>query len=225
MFLQGGEWLEDIQFGSGSANRIDWSKAVSRAPITRFFHDLMNVRLGNCGFRSNAGYQVYHVDDTNNVIAFHRWCDNGNDLVIVASFNNNDLYNYQIGFPQAGTWYELLNSQASVYLGNGLGNGGSVTAVNTAFGAMPDSAWITIPQMGLLVFRYNQPPFLTGDLNCDGAVNFGDINPFVLYLSNFASWQTTYSGCNPQNGDINGDGTYPAFSDINPFVTLLSGGG
>jgi 1,4-alpha-glucan branching enzyme len=225
MFLQGGEWLEDITFGSSSANRIDWSKAVSRAAMTRFFHDLMNVRLGNCGFRSNAGYQVHHVDDTNNVIAVHRWCDNGNDLIIVASFNNSDLYNYQIGFPQAGTWYELLNSQASVYLGNGLGNGGSVTAINTPFGAMPDSAWITIPQMGLLVFRYNQPPFLTGDLNCDGSADFGDINPFVLYLSNFASWQSTYSGCNPQNGDINGDGTYPSFGDINPFVTLLSGGG
>jgi hypothetical protein len=185
----------------------------------------MNVRLGNCGFRSNAGYEVHHVDDTNNVIAFHRWCNDGNDLIIVASFNNSDLYNYQLGFPQSGTWYELLNSQASVYLGNGLGNGGSVTAVNTPFGAMPDSAWITIPQMGLLVFRYNQPPFLTGDLNCDGAVDFGDINPFVLFLSNFASWQSTYSGCNPQNGDINSDGSYPSFGDINPFVALLSGGG
>jgi hypothetical protein len=63
-----------------------------------------------------------------------------------------------------------------------------------------------------------------GDLNCDGSVNFGDINPFVLYLSNFSTWQTTYPGCPPQNGDINGDGTYPSFGDINPFVALLTGG-
>ncbi len=63
-----------------------------------------------------------------------------------------------------------------------------------------------------------------GDLNCDGSVGFGDINPFVLYLSNFAAWQTTYSGCPPQNGDINADGSYPSFDDINPFVALLSGG-
>jgi hypothetical protein len=64
-----------------------------------------------------------------------------------------------------------------------------------------------------------------GDMNCDGAVNFGDINPFVLYLSNFSAWQATYSGCLPENGDINGDSTFPAFSDINPFVALLSSGG
>jgi hypothetical protein len=62
-----------------------------------------------------------------------------------------------------------------------------------------------------------------GDMNCDGSINFGDINPFVLYLSNFAGWQTAY-GCDPLNGDINGDGTYPSFGDINPFVALLVGG-
>jgi hypothetical protein len=49
----------------------------------------------------------------------------------------------------------------------------------------------------------------------------------VLYLSNFSAWQATYPGCDPRNGDIDGDGTYGAlsFEDINPFVTLLSGGG
>lgn len=66
---------------------------------------------------------------------------------------------------------------------------------------------------------------LPGDLNCDGSVNFRDINPFVLYLSNPSAWQATYPSCNLLNGDINGDGTYPSFRDINPFVALLSGGG
>ena len=224
MFLQGGEWLEDIAFGSGTGNRIDWSKATSRAPITLFFHDLMNVRKTNCGFRSNAGYQVHHVDDGNNVIAFHRWCDNGNDLIIVASFNNSDLYNYQIGFPQAGTWYELLNSQSSAYLGDNVGNGGSVVATAAAYDGMPDSASITIPQMGLLVFRFNQPPFLRGDLNCDGTVNFGDINPFVLALSSPSTYAATYPNCPFENRDINQDALFN-FGDINPFVALLSGGG
>jgi hypothetical protein len=68
-----------------------------------------------------------------------------------------------------------------------------------------------------------------GDMNCDGTygyLSFGDINPFVLYLSNYASWAATYPDCPPENGDINGDGTFGAlsFGDINPFVALLSGG-
>jgi subtilisin family serine protease len=64
-----------------------------------------------------------------------------------------------------------------------------------------------------------------GDLNCDGVTNFADINPFVAYLSNFAAWQGQFPGCDPANGDINGDGTYGQWSlgDINPFVTLLTG--
>jgi hypothetical protein len=69
-----------------------------------------------------------------------------------------------------------------------------------------------------------------GDLNCDGTygyLSFGDINPFVLYLTDFAAWQAAYPDCSPLNGDINGDGTYGqlSFGDINPFVALLSGGG
>jgi hypothetical protein len=63
-----------------------------------------------------------------------------------------------------------------------------------------------------------------GDLNCDGAIDFGDINPFVLYMSNSASWAAAFPGCNPLNGDINCDGTYgqASFGDINPFVALMS---
>jgi hypothetical protein len=70
------------------------------------------------------------------------------------------------------------------------------------------------------------PSLHVGDLNCNGTVGFDDINPFVQYLSNFAAWQASYPGCNPLNGDINGDGVYGqgSFGDINPFVALLSGG-
>jgi hypothetical protein len=68
------------------------------------------------------------------------------------------------------------------------------------------------------------PPLLFGDLNCDGAVTFQDINPFVQYVSNFSAWLAAHPDCPPENGDINQDGIYPSFADINPFVTLLTGG-
>jgi hypothetical protein len=53
-------------------------------------------------------------------------------------------------------------------------------------------------------------------------VNFGDINPFVLLLSDPALWQQTFVECRRLNGDINGDGSVN-FGDINPFVALLTG--
>jgi hypothetical protein len=45
-----------------------------------------------------------------------------------------------------------------------------------------------------------------------------------LHLSNFSAWQAAYPGCPAANGDINGDGTWSSFRDINPFVALLSSG-
>ncbi len=65
-------------------------------------------------------------------------------------------------------------------------------------------------------------PALPGDLNCDGSVDFGDINPFVLRLSNPAAYQATFPDCPDANGDINGNGSV-GFDDINPFIALLSG--
>ncbi len=116
-------------------------------------------------------------------------------------------------------------------------------------GAVPDVIYLAFapyvtPDGGALVSSAQVPPSVNGDgnvdaaeyaafalrvagdLNCDGHVDFADINPFVLYLSNFNAWQTAFPGCNPRNGDINSDGTYgqASFGDINPFVTLLAGG-
>ena len=61
-----------------------------------------------------------------------------------------------------------------------------------------------------------------GELNCDGVVNFADINPFVLALSGQAAYQTVFPNCTWYNADCNDDGTVN-FADINPFVALLSG--
>ncbi len=58
------------------------------------------------------------------------------------------------------------------------------------------------------------PPVCIGDTDCDGFVDFGDINPFVAGL-------TGGPMCNPGNFDINGNGTV-GFDDINPFVAYLS---
>ncbi|MEW6250736.1 MAG: hypothetical protein AB1716_08820 [Planctomycetota bacterium] len=67
-------------------------------------------------------------------------------------------------------------------------------------------------------------PVCPGDCNCDGQVNFSDINPFVLALSDLPGWQARYPNCLLGNPDVNGDGRID-FSDINPFVALLSAGG
>ncbi len=65
-------------------------------------------------------------------------------------------------------------------------------------------------------------PVAPGDLNCDGVVDFDDINPFVLALTDPAGYAAAFPACNILNGDLTGDGLV-TFDDINPFVALLAG--
>jgi len=62
---------------------------------------------------------------------------------------------------------------------------------------------------------------LTGDVDCSGAVGFGDINPFVLALTSPESYGADFPCCPTSNADIDGDGAVN-FRDINPFVGLLA---
>ncbi|TWT45205.1 FG-GAP repeat protein [Phycisphaerae bacterium RAS1] len=65
-------------------------------------------------------------------------------------------------------------------------------------------------------------PRTPGDMNCDGALNVLDINPFVLALGDAAAYAAAYPDCLASNADTNGD-TQVNVLDINPFVALLAG--
>lgn len=101
-------------------------KKQTYADIFSYFRDLIRIRKLNAALKANMPINIYHVNDGDNVIAFHRWLPGGgNDLVVIASFNNGNFNAYDVGMPIAGEWYELLNSQAGTYGGNGLGKWGA----------------------------------------------------------------------------------------------------
>ena len=60
-----------------------------------------------------------------------------------------------------------------------------------------------------------------GDMNCDGAVDYADIDRFVQALLGAAQWP--YSTCAWLNADCNGDGQVN-YADIDAFVAVLSAG-
>jgi len=64
---------------------------------------------------------------------------------------------------------------------------------------------------------------VVGDVNCDGAVNALDIDPFILALTDPDGYAVTWPDCDILSADINGDGMANAL-DIDPFVALLAGG-
>ena len=62
-----------------------------------------------------------------------------------------------------------------------------------------------------------------GDLNCDGAFNGGDIDPFFLALGDPAAYTAQFPNCDILLGDMNGDGAVNG-GDIDPFFDCLGGG-
>ena len=65
-------------------------------------------------------------DATNSVYAWLRWSKAGKPLLVVANFTPVPREAYRIGVPFAGTWGEVLNSDAALYAGSNYGNGGGV---------------------------------------------------------------------------------------------------
>ncbi len=62
-----------------------------------------------------------------------------------------------------------------------------------------------------------------GDMNCDGSVDFFDIDPFLLALFNPPAYQAQFPACNILNGDLDNSGAVDFF-DIDPFLNCLFNG-
>ena len=92
----------------------------------------------------------------------------------------------------------------------------STSFVNWGDGTYPDGS---LARWAFFRFGVVHAP-VTGDVNCDGTVDFRDINPFVQALTDADAYQNTYPDCWPENADINADGSVD-FADINPFIGLL----
>jgi 1,4-alpha-glucan branching enzyme len=71
-------------------------------------------------------------------------------LACLANFSAMPHLAYRVGLPRAGRWREVLNTDASVYGGSGVGNLGSVEAVSEPWHGRPASATVALPPLGVL---------------------------------------------------------------------------
>jgi 1,4-alpha-glucan branching enzyme len=76
------------------------------------------------------------------------------DLVCVANFAAVPHGDYRLGLPAAGEWREVVNTDAAGYAGSGVGNMGTVTAVEGDWAGQPAYADITVPPLATVWFRH-----------------------------------------------------------------------
>ncbi|MBI3015018.1 MAG: 1,4-alpha-glucan branching protein GlgB, partial [Candidatus Tectomicrobia bacterium] len=103
----------------------------------------------------NKGFEWIDCNDhTNSILSFlRRGQDPNNLLAIVCNFTPVPRHHCRVGVPLGGYWQEVLNSDASLYGGSGLGNLGGVSASPVSTHGRPYSLDVTVPPLAAVIFK------------------------------------------------------------------------
>jgi 1,4-alpha-glucan branching enzyme len=164
MIFMGQEFLEDKQWSDkpDPANFIWWQGAEGGDKVMSdflwFTRKLVGLRRSQPALRGE-GCRVTHVHNDNRVLAFQRWVEGaGGDVMVIVSLAERNWYNYSIGFPGVGRWREVFNSDVYDNWVNPItaGNGGGVDANGPPLHGFANSAALTIPANGFVVFARDE---------------------------------------------------------------------
>jgi 1,4-alpha-glucan branching enzyme len=158
-FGQGSEWSEaggldwwvlDFDFHQGVQRLVKDLNRIYRETPALFSQDSTPE-----GFRwIDAG------DAPGNVFSFLRYGADGSVLACVANFSGGPHEDYHLGLPEGGTWEEVVNTDAYEYAGSGVGNMGSVQAVEVPRHGLPYSVKLRVPPLGTVWLRSPSRPSL-----------------------------------------------------------------
>ncbi|MDT5100916.1 MAG: 1,4-alpha-glucan branching enzyme [Mycobacterium sp.] len=152
-FGQRAEWSEE--------RGLDWHQLDENGfsnGIQRFLRDANGLYQTRRALWSQdtrpEGYSWIDANDSaNNVLSFLRFGDDGSVLACVFNFSGSEHSRYRLGLPHAGTWREVLNTDADIYNGSGIGNFGAVEATNEPWHGRPASALMVLPPLAALWFE------------------------------------------------------------------------
>lgn len=118
MILQGSEFLQEGAFNDWQA--LDWENLERYQGVVTARRHLIDLRLNRFGHTAGllgSNTAIIHQDDSNFVIAYHRWDQGGpgDDVIIIANFSSNQYADYFMRLPHTGTWNVRFNSSWKGY--------------------------------------------------------------------------------------------------------------
>ncbi len=161
-FAQYAEWTHD--------HSLDWHLLddPKHASIQRWVRDLNHMyrnepALYEMDFQGQGFEWIDYCDADDSVITYLRKNKAADTFLAVAcNFTPVSRSNYRVGVPRGGFWQEVLNSDAQEYGGSGQGNLGGVEAMQVSFyGKFDYTLSVTLPPLGVVVFRRQLPPAQT----------------------------------------------------------------
>ena len=105
------------------------------------------TRAANLGFL-REGTVFHHGQQTG------RFAQDREDFIVfVCNFTPVPRHGYRVGVPKAGRYREILNTDAEMFGGSNLGNGGSVLADPIPFHGRLASLRVTLPPLAVVAFK------------------------------------------------------------------------
>jgi 1,4-alpha-glucan branching enzyme len=147
-----GEWDHDGQ--------VDWhlEQSPAHAGVRRWVADLNRELRANPELfeldSEPAGFRWAVADArAESMLAFLRYDRRGSPLLFVANFTPVVRRDARVPVPAGGRWLELLNSDAELYGGTGVGNRGGVDAQPAPIRDFWWSLTLTLPPLGVLLLK------------------------------------------------------------------------
>ena len=150
---QWSEWNHDAQ--------VDWPSLDDphHAGVQRLIRDLNAIYAKEPALHArdhlDSGFRWVIGDDrTNSVFAFRREGEDGAPpVLVVANMTPVPRHGYRIGVPKAGWWSEIINTDAGLYGGSNVGNGGGLEAQPVESHGEEQSLDLTLPPLSVVALR------------------------------------------------------------------------
>jgi 1,4-alpha-glucan branching enzyme len=154
LLFMGGELAQEREWTHEGQLQWELLQSPAHAGVQRLVADLNRLYVAAPALHeqdfAGAGFEWIEAhDQERTVIAFIRKARNGSaPVVVVCNLTPVPREHYRLGVPAAGRWHEILNSDADVYGGSGIGNlGGADTAPLHSHGR-PQSLSLRLPPLG-----------------------------------------------------------------------------
>jgi 1,4-alpha-glucan branching enzyme len=152
-FAQWREWSHEAA--------LDWSLLAhaEHAGVQRFVSDLNRVyratpALHEVDFEMPGFEWIVGDDRDASVVAFLRRARGGAPVLVACNFTPVPRVNYAVGVAEPGFWREVLNSDATLYGGSGMGNLGGVHSVPVGAHGRFHSLTLTLPPLATVFLEF-----------------------------------------------------------------------
>jgi len=159
LLFMGGELAQAREWVHDGALQWEMLSDAGRAGVQRWVADLNRLYRAEPALHQldfdQAGFEWIDCHDGDaSVVSFVRKPRaGGRPLLVVCNLTPVPRANYAVGVPTSGFWREVLNSDAPLYGGSGMGNLGGMEAAPASAHGRFQSLTLTLPPLAVLFFR------------------------------------------------------------------------